>query len=166
MPPIPGPDVFDLRSEPVQMQRDIPPDPTPLDDLDTLFAGSNNWAVFGPTHVDWSGDRGQRHASAVGGSEHLVPSLAGLLPEGGATRPPKTRLDPASDRSHACRRPSMVIGSNGTIAWRLTNSGGNWSDLHRGRPRSGTQHRLYRTPEAVPLVRAPSRDYQHQRTTR
>ena len=25
--------------------------------------------------------------------------------------------------------PAMVIGSNGMIAWGLTNSGGNWSDL-------------------------------------
>ena len=44
-PPIPGPEVFDLRREPAHLLRDIPPDPTPLEELETLFAASNNWAV-------------------------------------------------------------------------------------------------------------------------
>ena len=46
-PPIPAADVFDLRREPAHLLRDVPADSTPLEDLETLFEGSNNWAVSG-----------------------------------------------------------------------------------------------------------------------
>lgn len=146
MPPIPGPDVFDLRREPVQMQRDIPPDPTPLDDLDTLFAGSNNWAVSARHTVNGG--------AIVANDMHLrlgVPNTwyraSWIVPEEGghpaAGDPPRPRQITGATLPGA---PSMVIGSNGKIAWSLTNSGGNWSDLIEVEV-DPTNPDVYRTPE-------------------
>ena len=100
----------------------MPPDPTPLEEMETLFAASNNWAV--------SGGRSANGGAIVANDMHLrlgVPNTwyraAWVFPDAdehqvkqvtGATLP---------------GGPAMVIGSNGHIAWGLTNSGGNWSDL-------------------------------------
>jgi penicillin amidase len=117
-PPIPGPEVFDVRNEP-RPSAEHALDPTPLDDLETLFAASNNWAV--------SARRSATGAAIVANDMHLGLSVPNTwyraswnLPDAkskeitGATLP---------------GGPAMVIGSNGRIAWGLTNSGGDWSDL-------------------------------------
>ena len=146
MPPIPGPDVFDLRREPVQMQRDIPPDPTPLEDLETLFAASNNWAVSARHTVNGG--------AIVANDMHLrlgVPNTwyraSWIVPEEGghpaAGDPSRPRQITGATLPGA---PSMVIGSNGKIAWSLTNSGGNWSDLIEVEV-DPTNPDVYRTPE-------------------
>jgi penicillin amidase len=127
--PIPGPDVFDLRREPARLLRDVPPDPTPADDLEILYAASNNWAV--------SGRRSATGGAIVANDMHLrlgVPntwyraSLDFPEGEGGKTEPdgPRPRQVTGATLPGG---PAIVIGSNGLVAWGLTNSGGNWSDL-------------------------------------
>jgi penicillin amidase len=122
MPPLPGPDVFDLRQEPPLLLRDLPGDPTSLDEMETLFAASNNWAV--------SGSRSASGRAIVANDMHLrlgVPN----------TWYRASWIVPGPDGSTAGQvtgatlpgGPAMVIGSNGQIAWGLTNTGGNWSDL-------------------------------------
>ena len=128
-PPIPSADAFDLRREPAQLLRDVPADSTPLEDLETLFAGSNNWAV--------AGERSRSGGSIIANDMHLrlgVPTTwyraALIFPERGNER--------AEGDEHRPRQvtgatlpggPAIVVGSNGKIAWGLTNSAGDWSDL-------------------------------------
>jgi penicillin amidase len=129
VPPIPGPDVFDLRREPARTLRDIPPDPTALEELETLFAASNNWAV--------SARHSANGGAIVANDMHLrlgVPNTwyrASWIVPGEGSHP--AAGDPSRPRQVTGATfpgaPSMVIGSNGQIAWSLTNSGGNWSDL-------------------------------------
>jgi penicillin amidase len=129
VPPIPGPEVFDLRREPAAMLRNAPPDPTALDEMETLFAASNNWAVSG---------RLSAHGIAIVANDmHLplrVPNTwyraSWILPSLG-DQTASSDLGPPLRVTGATLPggPAMVIGSNGRIAWGLTNSGGNWSDL-------------------------------------
>ena len=121
MPPLPGPEVFDLRKEPANL-RDVPPDSTPLEEMETLIAASNNWAV--------SGTRTSTGRAIVANDMHLrlaVPNTwyraCWVLPDSGEK---KIRQVTGATLPGG---PAMVIGSNGRIAWGLTNSGGNWSDL-------------------------------------
>lgn len=121
MPPPPGPDVFDLRKEPAHL-RDVPPDPTPLDEMEPLFAASNNWAV--------SGARSASGGALVANDMHLHLGVSNtwyraswILPDADGRK--VTQVTGATLPGG----PAMVIGSNGHIAWGLTNSGGNWSDL-------------------------------------
>ncbi len=46
--------------------------------------------------------------------------------------------------------PALVIGTNGHIAWGLTNSGGDWTDLVRVKPMTGA------TPQAAPSYATPA----------
>ncbi len=46
--------------------------------------------------------------------------------------------------------PSIVVGSNGYVAWGFTNTGGDWSDLIRLEPDA-------RDSDEVPDARRPSR---------
>jgi penicillin amidase len=116
-PPIPGPDVFDLRNEPPGLA-----DTTPWDGLEDFVAGSNNWALSGARTtdgrawlandmhlqlrvpniwyracLDWPGEDGLGRRMAAGVT----------LPGG----------------------PGIVVGSNGRVAWGFTNTQGDWSDL-------------------------------------
>ena len=129
LPPIPGPEVFDLRREPDHLLRGVPLDPTPLEELETLFAASNNWAISA---------QGSAHGGAIAANDmHLrlgVPNTwyrASLIW-------PQEREDLAAEGYPQPRQvtgatlpggPTIVIGSNGQIAWGLTNSAGDWSDL-------------------------------------
>jgi penicillin amidase len=129
VPPIPGPDVFDLRCEPAELIRGVPPDPTSLDEMETLFAASNNWAV--------SGDHSAHGGAIVANDMHLplrVPNTwyraSWTLESRGEHRDlADERLPSRVTGATLPGGPAMVIGSNGQIAWGLTNSGGNWSDL-------------------------------------
>jgi len=121
-PPIPGPDVFDLRKTPTRARlRPVAGDP----DLDAII-GSNNWAVDG-AHTT-SG------AAMVANDMHLsigVPiiwyraSLAFPAADGAPQKITGVTLPGL---------PSLVVGSNGHVAWGFTNTGGDWSDLVRIEP--------------------------------
>jgi penicillin amidase len=129
LPPIPGADVFDLRRESAHLLREVPPDPTPLDELETLLAASNNWAV--------SAQHSAHGAALIANDMHLRLAVPNTWYRASWVLLEEDRLS-GSGRSHVPRQvtgatlpggPAMVIGSNRQIAWGLTNTGGNWSDL-------------------------------------
>ena len=71
-PPIPGPEVFDVRREP-----ESTPDAAPWEQLEDFVAGSNNWALAGSQDRRRQGVGRQRHAPAPAGARHLVPGPPG-----------------------------------------------------------------------------------------
>lgn len=129
-PPVPPPELFDLRApapagssqSPWQPQRSpSAPErgataPREIEVPSRLAPGSNNWAVAGTYSA--SG------AALVANDMHLVlrvPTVwyrarlrAGALDLNGVTMP---------------GLPGLVAGSNGHIAWGLTNTYGDWSDV-------------------------------------
>lgn len=118
IPPIPGPEVFDLRKEkPERRAAYRLGSPGSEDDA----AGSNNWAVAG-AHSTHGG-------ALLADDMHLkirVPNIwfratmmwpakdGGVLQMTGPTLP---------------GTPTAVVGSNTRIAWGFTNSEGDWNDL-------------------------------------
>ena len=147
VPPVPGPDVCDLRgtttantgTEPQPgVQADLPKADIRIDlpaagtwssrqsdsQLDLPVAGSNSWAV--------AGRRTPTGQAMVANDMHLGLNLPNIWyrvrlivtgDESGA--PPK--LDAAGVTLPGT--PLVVAGSNGSIAWGFTNSRGDWSDL-------------------------------------
>lgn len=118
MPPIPGRDAFDVAREPRAA-----PDGTPWDRLESLVAGSNNWALAGSRTADGR--------AWVANDMHLhlrVPNTwyrARLeCPDGAG---PEGRLSIIGVTVPG--GPGVVAGSNGRIAWGFTNTQGDWSDL-------------------------------------
>ncbi len=125
-PPLPGPDLIDLRRD-RHLLKQAPPDRTSveyLEYLDTASVGSNSWAVAG-SH--------SRHGGALLANDmHLrlnVPNIWyranfvwGDTGTGAKRRAWGVTLPGG---------PGLVVGSNGSIAWGLTNSEGDWSDLVR-----------------------------------
>ena len=122
-PPIPGSDVFDMRRSralsdtTAARQRDSRGVEGFADDESSII-GSNNWAVDGAHSANGAAILANDmhltiavpiiwyRASFALGSEHIT----------GVTLP---------------GIPSMVVGSNGHVAWGFTNTGGDWSDLVR-----------------------------------
>jgi penicillin amidase len=134
VPPIPGPEVFDLRR---QMPALAAASPRP-GLTGGAVAGSNNWAVAG-SHTS-------EGAALVANDMHLglsVPniwyrvSLVHPAPDGSERRVAGLTL-PGT--------PSVTVGSNGRIAWGFTNSRGDWADLVVLESAPGDAA-AYRTPE-------------------
>jgi penicillin G amidase len=119
--PIPGAEIFDLRSatEARSAALNIPPSPGMLDD--ESFVGSNSWAVAG-THAE--GNR-----ALLANDMHLALRLphiwyrARLIVEPGSEAP----RDLVGVTLPGL--PMLIAGSNGHIAWGYTNSYGDWSDI-------------------------------------
>lgn len=115
-PPVPPPELLDLRAIALSGAGRSPGAPTPAPATPRPPPGSNNWAVAG-AHTA-SG------AALVANDMHLmlrVPTVwyrarlrAGGLDLNGLTMP---------------GLPAIVAGSNGHIAWGLTNTYGDWSDV-------------------------------------
>jgi penicillin amidase len=151
MPPIPGPDVVDLRkagpAAAAALAAPRPPDvlavlgrpiglraPRPDDDL---ALGSNNWAVAG-AHTAHGG-------ALLANDMHLgiaVPNtwyrLSLVYPGADGERRVTGVTLPGS--------PAVVTGSNGRVAWGFTNSEGDWADLVLLDPVPGDPD-AYLTPE-------------------
>ncbi|HWI20672.1 MAG TPA: penicillin acylase family protein [Vicinamibacterales bacterium] len=149
-PPIPGPEVFDLRNgrgteaqrHGAALGRDqrealrVSASPWPVREPvgeEVSIIGSNNWAVDGAHSASGAAMVANdmhltiavpiiwyRASFAVGGERITGVTLPGI--------------------------PPLVAGSNGHVAWGLTNTGGDWSDLVRIEPdpRDPTK---YLTPE-------------------
>ena len=122
-PPIPGPEVFDLRNRPALPKaafldsRDLDED----EELAVTAAGSNNWAVAGAHTADG-------HA-LLANDMHL-----GIRVPNTWYRASMVRPDPAGGSLRATGvtlpgTPSLSVGSNGHVAWGFTNSYGDWTDL-------------------------------------
>ena len=128
-PPIPRPEVFDLRQPASEKAADawapltfgVRPQMSTAEHREAFLAGSNNWAV--------SGARTAHGRAILADDMHLGISVPNTWY--------RARLQwLASDGSrHAITGvtlpgvPSVVVGSNGHIAWGFTNTGGDWVDL-------------------------------------
>ncbi|HET7369752.1 MAG TPA: penicillin acylase family protein [Gammaproteobacteria bacterium] len=115
-PPVPGPDVIDLR------QRQ-PTAAATVDVPQRHFAGSNNWAV--------AGSRTAGDSALLANDMHLH---LGVPPIWYRVRVIYTQLKPPHQRVDATGLtlpgvPGLVAGSNGHIAWGFTNADGDWVDL-------------------------------------
>jgi penicillin G amidase len=163
-PPIPGPEVFDLRkphSSTTETRRHgedqfwkmqvplsgfgiseicllcVSASPWPVRDSEQATGvGSNNWAVAG-SHTA-SG------AALVANDMHLSIGVPIIWYRASLKFPdpdqPDTQLHITGVTLPGL--PSLVVGSNGHVAWGFTNSGGDWSDLVRIEPdaRDGTRY--------------------------
>lgn len=119
-PPIPGPEVFDLRQGAARTAALLNP-PSQLAHEERQIVGSNSWAVAG-THTE-SG------AALLANDMHLglrLPHVwyhARLVVAGGEETP----RDLVGVTLPGL--PIMVVGSNTHVAWGFTNSYGDWTDL-------------------------------------
>lgn len=118
-PPIPGPEVFDLRQRPAS--RKAASFHPREDDLEEAAAGSNNWAVSGAHTADGNAllandmHLGLRVPNTWYRASIVRPDgLGGTLQVTGVTLP---------------GTPTIAVGSNGHVAWGFTNSYGDWTDL-------------------------------------
>jgi penicillin amidase len=121
VPPVPGPDVLDLRKPPAGPRPPVPAKKVALLDREPALDGSNNWAVAG-AHTTHGG-------AIVANDMHLwlrVPNVwyralfVWPAADGGEARVVGATL-PGT--------PAMVVGSNTHVAWGFTNTEGDWSDL-------------------------------------
>lgn len=120
-PPIPSPDLIDLRASPSQTARnDHKTFSSSLDDRE-FTPGSNAWAVAGPKTASGG--------ALVAGDMHLglrVPAIwyrARLQVD--QSDSPVSELNGVTLPG----LPALVAGSNGYIAWSFTNSMGDWLDV-------------------------------------
>lgn len=146
-PSIPGPGVFDLRrvnqtalhnlktSQPQNLKPLSPHDPE-----EASIIGSNNWAVDGAHSA--SG------AAILANDMHLSIAVPIIWYRASLVFPDP--LQPSANQQLTGVTlpglPSLVVGSNGHVAWGFTNTGGDWSDLVRIE-RDARDSEKYLTPE-------------------
>ena len=119
-PPVPGPRIFDLRSQSVAWRH-----PHGVSDGEQAMAipGSNNWAVAGNHTADGG--------ALVANDMHLPLGLPNIWY--------RLSVDPGEEEGDLDGRrmagvtlpgvPVIVAGSTGRVAWGFTNSNGDWADL-------------------------------------
>jgi penicillin amidase len=132
-PPIPGAEIFDLRKPGVLQTtrtqdpglRTQDPGPRTQDPDEASIIGSNNWAVAG-THTE-SG------VALLANDMHLSIAVPIIWYRASLVFPDP--LQPSTNQQLTGVTlpgiPSLVVGSNGHVAWGFTNTGGDWSDLVR-----------------------------------
>jgi penicillin amidase len=129
-PPIPGPEIFDLRHlearrNPACSAGNNPAEAgcsTAIADSDEQsIIGSNNWAVDGAHSANG--------VAIVANDMHLSIGVPIIW-----YRASFTLGDARITGVTLPGIPSMVVGSNGQVAWGFTNTGGDWSDLVRIEP--------------------------------
>ena len=144
-PPVPGPDVIDLRGQrtpvgyalaaPLASALGEPACRTQVFSLcvepsseSAATIGSNNWAVDG-THTANGG-------ALVANDMHLGLGVPNIWYRVSMTAPdPGDPLQPLRLVGVTLPGlPVLVVGSNGSVAWGFTNTGGDWSDLVRIEP--------------------------------
>ena len=122
-PPLPGPEVFDLRRDrvpgPSLAALEGRPGPSQVPD-EPAFPGSNNWAVAGGRTADGRAIlANDMHLAIAVPNTWYRASLA--WPAGGRERQVTGVTLPGI--------PFVAAGSNGRVAWGFTNSYGDWRDL-------------------------------------
>jgi penicillin amidase len=147
VPPVPGPAVFDLRK--AGAARSLPkaarraaPSVEPA--WDEAVLGSNNWAVAGP-HTAHGG-------ALLANDMHLEIRVPNTWYRASIVRPDGAGGTLRLTGVTLPGTPSIVVGSNGHVAWGFTNSYGDWSDvvLLEVDPR---QPGTYRTPAGLKAFR-------------
>jgi penicillin G amidase len=135
-PPIPGREVFDLTARTASLPTGVPAAPPPpglavawpqsvLASEEVATIGSNNWAVAG-AHTATG-------AALVANDMHLSIGVPIIWYRASWSHPDPTEPG-ATQRFTGVTLPglpSLVVGSNGHVAWGFTNTGGDWSDLVR-----------------------------------
>ncbi|NJN47243.1 MAG: penicillin acylase family protein [Candidatus Competibacteraceae bacterium] len=118
-PAPPGPEIIDLRRQ----------QPTPLAEIDqrfhhndeTVATGSNNWAVAGSETA---------HGSPLLADDmHLGLSVPNIWYRVSLVYPADNDQERRITGATLHGAPAIVVGSNGHVAWGLTNSQGDWNDL-------------------------------------
>jgi penicillin amidase len=118
-PPVPGPEVIDLR-QPAARAASLAQPPSTLQLEEEQFAGSNSWVV--------AGSHSANGAALLANDMHLglrLPHVwyrARLI----VTSGPEAR-DLVGVTLPGL--PMLMVGSNGKVAWGYTNSHGDWTDL-------------------------------------
>jgi penicillin amidase len=128
-PPVPGADALDLRHAPQSAGRSGPRVDSASDLASTLTdeeaagLGSNNWAVAG-THTATG-------AALVANDMHLGINVPNIWYRASLVLPDPTAQGRRMTLTGVTLPglPSLVVGSNGDVAWGFTNTGGDWSDL-------------------------------------
>ena len=112
-PPVPGPDIVDLRpaGSTVPEAGDEPRAP----------AGSNNWAV--------DGSRTSDGRAILAGDMHLGLSVPNIWYRASLIWTDRNGSDHRVTGVTLSGVPAIVAGSNGKVAWTFTNSQGDWGDL-------------------------------------
>lgn len=138
-PPMPGPDVINLRSTTSWQELEAP---ETWNRLETKVLGSNGWLVAGKRA------KGQKNGPAlVANDMHLSLGLPTSW-----YKVSLITIDPATGQNQEVHGvtlpggPPVVAGSNGHIAWGLTSSQGDWGDLLT-LELDPENPRRYRTPE-------------------
>jgi len=136
-PPVPGPEVTDLRQSPSRLA--VPGQARLTRSEPEQALGSSNWAVAG-----WR----TRHGRAVLANDmHLRLAVPNTWYRAVLRQP--TPGNPAAGSVAGVTLPGapvVVAGSNGRVAWGFTNSYGDWSDLVVVEPVAGDPGR-YLTPD-------------------
>lgn len=145
-PPVPGPEILDLRQQPIGELttgvwiKNEPP----------LMAGSNNFAVAG---------KYSKHGGALLADDmHLRIRVPNIWYRAAFVYPDNQGQERRVSGITLPGAPAMVVGSNGRVAWGFTNSGGDWSDLVILEP--GEDGETYLTPDG------PRRLQHHQEIIR
>ena len=129
-PPLPGPADFDLRNDMIarlrrgfsgQARGGTTGGPVLRDDEPGI--GSNNWAVAG-THTATG-------AALIANDMHLNITMPNIWYRASMVLPDDRRAGETLRITGVTLPgvPSVVVGSNGFVAWGFTNTGGDWSDL-------------------------------------
>ncbi len=133
-PPVPSPDVFDLRkSAPIPLPR------VASGRADAPLLGSNNWAVAGAHTV---------HGGAlVADDMHLGIRVPNTWYRASLQWPDASRPGQPYEVTGVTLpgTPAVIVGSNTFVAWGFTNTEGDWSDLVVLEPDPAGQD-AYRTP--------------------
>ncbi len=134
-PPIPGPEVVDLRrAEPAPAR----PDDALSEDAEAAAAGSNNWAVAGELTA---------HGGAILANDmHLGLSVPNTWYRAQLRFPGPGGDEVVVTGVTLPGAPALVVGSNGHVAWGFTNSYGDFTDLVVLEP-DGDDPDRYLTPD-------------------
>jgi penicillin G amidase len=137
-PPIPGPEVLDLRKRPPRFGPPPTADPSALGDFERPCVGSNNWAVSG---------KHTAHGGAILANDmHLWLGAPGLWYRASFVWPAGPGKEHHVTGATLPGTPAMVVGSNTHVAWGFTNTEGDWADLVLLEPDPKDPER-YLTPE-------------------
>lgn len=122
-PPIPGPEVIDLRRNPPSLPKAAALDSRRWSEREEeeVLVGSNNWAVAGAHTADGR--------ALLADDMHLGIRVPNIWYRASLVRPDGRGGEIRMTGVTLPGAPAVVVGSNGHVAWGFTNSYGDWSDL-------------------------------------
>ena len=120
-PAIPGPEAFNLRTQPPATRAARRTAPAWSDEEPAAALGSNNWAVAGTHTADGR--------ALVANDMHLGIRVPNTWYRASLVWPGEDGAEHLITGVTLPGTPAMVVGSTGSIAWGFTNSYGDWHDL-------------------------------------